>query len=293
MRIACLERARRDSLLGRCLRGPSVVWRGRHRAHARSCRLSRGHRAATRLARRLPRLQETGAASAVFRHFARRNGLDGEQIHRQPPPALRRRLQPRRSPRLSPRIPHHRLYENPEAAVSRRARRAGRHRGQHAPPHPLRLLARPPAPLHSLRFGSRYDYLRNGRETDSENRRRTKQRIVYQRFTRHSTNGIPDLGGRLPAARGRHRAEQPRRLPARQAEASRELPPHRGAVEHDARPPTLTICFLPPLGGTEGGFRGRESALPAHDHRRARRLARPALHAPAPPEIQRENHSRL
>ena len=75
-----------------CLHRPPLVWGGSHRAHTRGSRFSRGYRTATRLARRLPRLQEAGAPQAVLRHRPRVHGLDGEQIHRQPPFALRGRL---------------------------------------------------------------------------------------------------------------------------------------------------------------------------------------------------------
>ena len=48
-------------------------------------------------------------------------------------------------------VSHDRLYAHPEGDLSRRARGAGRHRGEHAPPHPLRLLEGPPDEVHPLR----------------------------------------------------------------------------------------------------------------------------------------------
>ena len=224
-----MVRSRHHTVFRRCLRRPSIVWRGCHRAHARGCRLSCGYRSAARLARRLPRFPQAGSSTAVLRHCSGVHGLNGEQVHSQPPAAFRGCLQPRRTARLPPGISHYSLHADTEEALSRRASGARRHRSINAPPLPLRLLAGQAAQMYSLRLGRRHYYIWYGRETNRGNSAKTRPARQPRQPARHTADSlsVKERGHTGRHHSRRHSAALPCRMSERQESPCRKLPPHR------------------------------------------------------------------
>ena len=155
---------RRDTVLGRCLCGPPLVWRGRGGQTAGGGRPARVHSAATRLARRPARLQAPGTSAPVLRHQSRVHGLHGEQVHGCTPPEERGRILAGRQARHAPRVPYHSLHAMPETTVPRRARGARWHRGFAKARGALRLLAGEHTPVDTGGLRRRHDNLRHGRQ---------------------------------------------------------------------------------------------------------------------------------
>ena len=153
----------RDPLLGRRLHRPPGFRGGRRGTPARSRGLPRGDRSPAQLARRPARLPQTGRTAPVFRHFGRLDGLDGQPLHRQPPPAPRRRLHARRQGGIPPRSCRDGLFADPQAPLPPRSGGHRGHRSLAAPPDPLRLLERRAETLHPGRIGRRPADLRHGR----------------------------------------------------------------------------------------------------------------------------------
>ena len=70
-------------------------------------------------------------------------------------------------------------------------------------------------------------------------------------------------------------------MPARQTETGEELQTHRGRIQQ-------TAGFSYPAKGRQTD-NSRQSSFPAYDGRRDRCVVRPALHPPAPSQIQRKD----
>ena len=138
---------------------------------------------------------------------------------------------------MRPRVPHGGLHADTETPLPRRARRAGGHRGQHEAADALRLLAGPPAPQHLGGQRGRHAGLRHGREARGP---AGPPPAATAHCCRHrpAADSLPGAGNGAGRA-GRHRAPRPRGLPARQAAAGRELPPHRGGEQQVCR---LAAC---------------------------------------------------
>ena len=148
-----LGSTRRDPLLGRCLHRPPGIRAGSRRAPARGRRLPCGHRPAAQLARRPARFHQARGPASLLRHLGRIDGLDGEPLHGQPPPAARRRLHTRRQGRIPARLRRDGLCADSQAALSPHSGGHRRHRGFAAAPDALRLLERLAQALGARRVG--------------------------------------------------------------------------------------------------------------------------------------------
>ena len=182
---------RRDPVHGRRLYRPPVVRRGGGRPPAGGRGVSRGHRAAAQLARRPARLHQAGRAAALFRRHGGIDGLDGEPLHRQHPPAQQRRLHGGRQGGIPTRLRRHGIHSNSQTALSPRACGHRRHRGFVAAADALRLLERQPQTVGSHRQRRRPADVRHGRAGGATSGARPAQRIQRQTAAQDPPSRFP------------------------------------------------------------------------------------------------------
>ena len=270
----------RDPLLGRRLHRPPGFRGGRRGTPARSRGLPRGDRSPAQLARRPARLPQTGRTAPVFRHFGRLDGLDGQPLHRQPPPAPRRRLHARRQGGVPARLRRQGLHADSKTAVSARSGGHRRHRSLPAAADPLRLLERHAQTLGAGRKRRRPADLRHGRTGRTAGRPGTAQRIQCQVAAQTAAGGVHGRQRLRGAARPGEDdpAALLRGVCARQTGFRGEFHGHRDTEQPDGTDSDAGRGRRRPLCGRHAAQHD------AHD-RRARPLVRPALRTGTVPAL--------
>ena len=133
--------------LRRRLRGPPQLWHVHHHAHPGGPRLQGGRDLPAGLARPQERCRP-GRAPPGLSRLRRQHGLHGQPLHRGQAPPRQGLLHPRGRHGGAPGPRLRGLLKPHQAHVQARGHRAGRHRGEPAPPCPLRLLVRLAQALH-------------------------------------------------------------------------------------------------------------------------------------------------
>ena len=176
--------------LRRRLRGSSQLWHGYHQPRPRRTRLQGGHHLPARLDRPRQHYRARRAAPGLSGQ-RRQHGLHGQPLFGDQAPSSHRRLYPRRRRRPPTQSSRHGLWQPHPPDVQRRAHHHRRHRGEPAPPGPLRLLAGQTQALGVARFGRRYPHLRHGRARDRRDRRRARRRAARRPDHLHQRHRLP------------------------------------------------------------------------------------------------------
>ena len=229
-----LERARRGAGLRRRLRRPPRLRHRRHRPDHRARGSPHRHHRPAELARRPPGLPQVRRAPALLRRDLGLHGLDGEPLHRGEEAPQPGRLHARRRARLPARLRVHGLLADPQAALSRRARPAGGHRGEPAARHALRLLVGYPEAGHPGRERGGHAGLRDGRAAPAGDPAPAQAGGPVLLAAHHRADGRAAAAGRARAeepALGRLHPPQPRGVLAGPRPLRAELQGHRDRVE--------------------------------------------------------------
>ena len=176
--------------LRRCLRRSSQLWHGHHQPRARRARLQGRHHLPARLDRSRQHHRARRAAPGLSCQ-RRQHGFHGQPLFGDQAPPSHRCLHPRRRGGTPPQPRCHGLRQPHPPDVQRRPHHHRRHRGEPAPPGPLRLLAGQTQALGAARFGRRHPHLRHGRARDRRDRRRARRRAARRPDHLHQRHRLP------------------------------------------------------------------------------------------------------
>ena len=230
----------------------------------RARRLAGRDSAATQLARRPARFQETRTPANVLRN-QQRHGQHGEPLHRRKTPEKRRRFHAGQQGGFPPGLRDVHLRKDFKATLPRRAADDWRAGIEPAPRDALRLLERQAQTEHPVRYAGGPSRLRHGRKAPEGDGATLEKRRAVLEPAFHTANRILGAQGECAEEQpvGRPAARQLRRMPREQAEPDRELPQGGYRMQQ--------VVPAPRIAGCRGTDCGNKPRIPAARIRRVRR----------------------